>query len=159
MKWVVTNTGFSAGPGIRPGSARSRSSAPGSADRFIRGVLPQITHQAPKGALLIGEEHCCHIVDSPFERLRYSEAVEILERSGQKFEFPVKWGIDLQSEHERYLAEEHVKRPIIVTDYPADIKAFYMYLNDDERTVRAMDVLVPKVGGRAELSGHLHRSE
>ena len=87
-----------------------------------------------------------HIIESPFERIRYDEALEILERSGRSFEFPVKWGIDLQSEHERYLAEEHFERPVIVTDYPADIKAFYMYLNDDERTVRAMDVLVPKVG-------------
>ncbi len=87
-----------------------------------------------------------HIIESPFERIRYDEALEILERSGRSFEFPVKWGIDLQSEHERYLAEEHFERPVIVTDYPADIKAFYLYLNDDERTVRAMDVLVPKVG-------------
>ncbi|MFQ5416511.1 MAG: asparagine--tRNA ligase [Myxococcota bacterium] len=87
-----------------------------------------------------------HIVDTPFERITYTEAIEILERSGADFEFPVKWGVDLQSEHERYLAEKHIRRPVIVTDYPSDIKAFYMYANDDGKTVRAMDVLVPKVG-------------
>jgi asparaginyl-tRNA synthetase len=98
-----------------------------------------------------------HIVETPFERLTYTEAVEILERSGESFEFPVKWGSDLQSEHERYLAEQHVKKPIVVTDYPASIKAFYMYLNDDERTVRAMDVLVPKVGEIVGGSQREHR--
>ena len=98
-----------------------------------------------------------HVVESPFERLSYSEAIEILERSGRDFEFPVKWGTDLQSEHERYLAEEHLRRPLVVTDYPADIKAFYMYLNDDERTVRAMDVLVPKVGEIVGGSQREHR--
>jgi asparaginyl-tRNA synthetase len=87
-----------------------------------------------------------HIIEAPFERITYSEAIDILERSGANFEFPVKWGVDLQSEHERYLTEEHIRRPVIVTDYPSDIKAFYMYANDDGRTVRAMDVLVPKVG-------------
>jgi asparaginyl-tRNA synthetase len=87
-----------------------------------------------------------HIVDTPFERITYSEAIEILKSSRRDFEFPVKWGLDLQSEHERFLVEEHIRRPVIVTDYPAAIKAFYMYCNDDEKTVRAMDVLVPKVG-------------
>ena len=100
-----------------------------------------------------------HVIETPFEHLTYTEAVEILERADRDFEFPVKWGIDLQSEHERYLAEEHVKRPIIVTDYPADIKAFYMYLNDDERTVRAMDVLVPKVGEIIGGSQREHRRD
>jgi asparaginyl-tRNA synthetase len=98
-----------------------------------------------------------HVVREPFERLRYDEAIEILLRSGKTFEFPVKWGLDLQSEHERYLAEEHVRRPLVVTDYPAEIKAFYMYLNDDERTVRAMDVLVPKVGEIIGGSQREHR--
>ncbi len=98
-----------------------------------------------------------HIIDTPFERLSYSEAIEILERSGRDFEFPVKWGADLQSEHERFLAEEHIKKPLIVTDYPASIKAFYMYLNDDEKTVRAMDVLVPKVGEIVGGSQREHR--
>jgi asparaginyl-tRNA synthetase len=98
-----------------------------------------------------------HIVDSPFERIRYTEAIEILERSGHSFEFPVKWGENLQSEHERYLAEEHFRRPVIVVDYPREIKAFYMHLNDDERTVGAMDVLVPKVGEIIGGSQREHR--
>jgi asparaginyl-tRNA synthetase len=100
-----------------------------------------------------------HIVTAPFERISYSEAVAILEKSGRSFEFPVKWGSDLQSEHERFLAEEHVGRPVIVTDYPAAIKAFYMYLNDDEKTVRAMDVLVPKVGEIIGGSQREHRED
>ncbi|WP_289748476.1 asparagine--tRNA ligase [Paramuribaculum intestinale] len=86
------------------------------------------------------------IVDSTFVRLTYTDGVKILQESGRKFEFPVSWGIDLQSEHERYLVEEHFKCPVILTDYPKDIKAFYMKLNDDGRTVRAMDVLFPKIG-------------
>jgi asparaginyl-tRNA synthetase len=98
-----------------------------------------------------------HIVASPFERLTYTEAVRILERSGKPFEFPVAWGSDLQSEHERFLAEEHVRRPLFVTDYPREQKAFYMYLNDDERTVAAMDVLVPKIGEIVGGSQREHR--
>jgi len=100
-----------------------------------------------------------HVVDEPFEHLRYSEAVEILQQSGRAFEFPVVWGADLQSEHERYLCEEHVGRPVIVTDYPAEIKAFYMYLNDDGRTVRAMDVLVPRIGEIVGGSQREHRHD
>ena len=97
-----------------------------------------------------------HIIKSEFERLPYTEAVKILEKSGQKFEFPVGWGIDLQSEHERYLTEKVFKRPVIVYDYPKKIKAFYMRVNDDEKTVGAMDVLVPKVG---EIIGGSQREE
>jgi asparaginyl-tRNA synthetase len=100
-----------------------------------------------------------HIVDAPFEHISYTEAIEILERSGRSFEFPVQWGTDLQSEHERYLAEEHIRRPVIVTDYPASIKPFYMYLNEDEKTVRAMDVLVAKVGEIVGGSQREHRLE
>ena len=96
------------------------------------------------------------IVNSDFGRISYTEAVDILKKSGQKFEFPVEWGIDLQSEHERYLAEIHFKKPVIVFDYPKDIKAFYMKLNEDGKTVRAMDVLVPKVG---EIIGGSQREE
>ncbi len=81
-----------------------------------------------------------------FVRLTYTEGVEILKASGRKFEFPVDWGTDLQSEHERYLVEEHFRKPVILTDYPREIKAFYMKQNDDGRTVRAMDVLFPKIG-------------
>jgi len=96
------------------------------------------------------------IAKSSFERLTYTEAVSILEKSGQSFEFPVKWGLDLQSEHERYLTEKHFQKPVILTDYPRDIKAFYMRQNDDGKTVRAMDVLVPRVG---EIIGGSQREE
>lgn len=86
------------------------------------------------------------VIACDFVRLTYTEAVEILEKSGVKFEFPVGWGLDMQSEHERYLVEKHFKRPVMVTDYPKEIKSFYMKLNDDGRTVRGMDVLFPKIG-------------
>lgn len=86
------------------------------------------------------------ITENDFVRLTYTEGVKILEESGQKFEFPVYWGADLQSEHERYLVEKHFKRPVILTDYPKEIKSFYMKQNDDGKTVRAMDVLFPKIG-------------
>ena len=96
------------------------------------------------------------IVGSQFARLSYSEAVEILKASDQEFEFPVAWGHDLQAEHERYLTEKHLHCPVILYDYPRTIKPFYMRLNDDGRTVRAMDVLVPKVG---EIIGGSQREE
>ncbi len=96
------------------------------------------------------------VIDNDFVRLTYTEGVEILKASGHKFEFPVEWGIDLQSEHERYLVEQHFKRPVILTDYPKEIKAFYMKLNDDGRTVRAMDVLFPNIG---EIIGGSEREE
>ncbi|MDE5660672.1 MAG: asparagine--tRNA ligase [Muribaculaceae bacterium] len=85
-------------------------------------------------------------IKESFVRLTYTEGVEILKNAGKKFEFPVEWGTDLQSEHERYLVEEHFKRPVILTDYPKEIKAFYMKLNEDGKTVRAMDVLFPQIG-------------
>jgi asparaginyl-tRNA synthetase len=96
------------------------------------------------------------IVDSEFVRMDYGEAIGVLERAKQKFEFPVKWGIDLQSEHERYLTEQHAKRPVIVMNYPKAIKAFYMRSNDDGRTVAAMDVLAPGIG---EIIGGSQREE
>jgi len=86
------------------------------------------------------------VLENDFVRLTYTEGVKILEESGQQFEFPVHWGTDLQSEHERYLVEKHFKRPVILTDYPKEIKSFYMKQNDDGLTVRAMDVLFPKIG-------------
>ena len=86
------------------------------------------------------------VVDNDFVRLPYTQGIEILEKSGEKFEFPVYWGADLQSEHERYLVEKHFKKPVILTDYPKEIKAFYMKLNEDNKTVRAMDVLFPRIG-------------
>jgi asparaginyl-tRNA synthetase len=97
-----------------------------------------------------------HVATSQFERITYTEAVEMLRASGEAFEFPVQWGSDLQSEHERWLTETKIGRPVIVTDYPKDIKAFYMYQNDDGRTVRAMDVLVPRIG---ELIGGSQRED
>lgn len=86
------------------------------------------------------------VVDNEFVRLNYTEGVEILKESGMKFEYPVDWGLDLQSEHERYLVEQHFKKPVILINYPKEIKAFYMKQNDDGKTVRAMDVLFPKIG-------------
>jgi asparaginyl-tRNA synthetase len=96
------------------------------------------------------------VIDNPFKRITYTEAVQILEQSGQKFEFPVSWGADLQSEHERFLVEKHFKSPVIVTDYPRGIKAFYMRANDDGKTVRAMDILFPGIG---EVVGGSQREE
>src|SRR5207244_13120088 len=97
------------------------------------------------------------IVGSEFVRMDYAEAIEVLERAkGEKFEFPVAWGIDLQSEHERYLTEKHAKKPVVVVNYPKDIKAFYMRVNDDGRTVAAMDVLAPGIG---EIVGGSQREE
>jgi asparaginyl-tRNA synthetase len=96
------------------------------------------------------------VSEQPFTTIDYSEAISILERSGEAFEYPVSWGIDLQSEHERYLTDKHVKGPVTVINYPKDIKAFYMRLNDDGRTVRAMDLLVPRLG---EIVGGSQREE
>lgn len=97
-----------------------------------------------------------HIVETPFEHLTYTHAVEILKKAPKTFEFPCDWGCDLQSEHERYLAEEYVKKPVILTDYPKQIKAFYMKANSDGKTVAAMDVLVPKIG---EIVGGSQRED
>ncbi|EQC44261.1 asparagine--tRNA ligase [Bacteriovorax sp. Seq25_V] len=97
-----------------------------------------------------------HVRDSKFIKITYTEAVEILNNCGEKFEFPTAWGNELQTEHEKYLTDKHFKAPVIVTDYPKDVKAFYMKLNDDGKTVRAMDVLVPGIG---ELIGGSQREE
>jgi asparaginyl-tRNA synthetase len=97
-----------------------------------------------------------HVSSSPFVHLTYTHAIDILQKCGKKFEFPVAWGTDLQSEHERYLAEEHCKKPVILTDYPAQIKSFYMRENEDGKTVAAMDILVPKIG---EILGGSQREE
>ena len=96
------------------------------------------------------------VVNTDFVRTTYTEAVDILTKSGVKFEYPVSWGVDLQSEHERYLVEQHYGKPVILTDYPKDIKAFYMKQNDDGKTVRGMDVLFPKIG---EIIGGSQREE
>ncbi|MEB3338586.1 MAG: asparagine--tRNA ligase [Leptolyngbyaceae bacterium] len=97
-----------------------------------------------------------NIINSQFERITYTEAIALLEKANHPFEYPVSWGLDLQSEHERYLAEQLFKKPVIVTDYPTQIKAFYMRLNEDEKTVRAMDILAPKIG---EIVGGSQREE
>jgi asparaginyl-tRNA synthetase len=97
-----------------------------------------------------------NIIHNQFERLTYTSAIELLEKCDKKFEYPVSWGLDLQSEHERYLAEDVFKKPVILTDYPVEIKAFYMRLNDDNKTVAAMDILVPKIG---EIIGGSQREE
>lgn len=96
------------------------------------------------------------VIETPFERATYTYAVRVLEKSNKSFEYPVKWGADLQSEHERYLAEEYFNKPVIITDYPKEIKSFYMRANDDNKTVAAMDVLVPKIG---EIVGGSQREE
>jgi len=95
-------------------------------------------------------------VSSSFERMTYTEAIAALEKSGKKFEFPVRWGMDMQSEHERWLTDEHVKAPVVVMNYPKEIKAFYMRMNDDGKTVAAMDVLAPGIG---EIIGGSQREE
>ncbi|HET7731802.1 MAG TPA: amino acid--tRNA ligase-related protein, partial [Usitatibacter sp.] len=96
------------------------------------------------------------IIDKPFVRMDYSDAILVLSKPGLKFEYPVQWGMDLQSEHERYLAEKHVGGPVILMNYPKEIKAFYMRLNEDRKTVAAMDVLAPGIG---EIIGGSQREE
>jgi asparaginyl-tRNA synthetase len=102
------------------------------------------------------KERLEHVANSDFGRVSYTEAIEILEKSGKKFDYPVSWGCDLQTEHERYLTEQHFKKPVFVTDYPKDIKAFYMRLNEDGKTVAAADCLVPGIG---EIIGGSQREE
>ena len=97
-----------------------------------------------------------NIINSDFGHITYTEAIDILKKADHKFEYPVEWGIDLQTEHERYLTEQVFNKPVFVTDYPKDIKAFYMRLNDDKQTVAAMDLLVPNVG---EIIGGSQREE
>ena len=133
------------------------------AEDFLKHVFAGVLEACPEDMRFFAEridpqviEVLRHVIESPFERLSYTDAIQRLERSSRSFEFPVGWGCDLQSEHERWLAEEHVGRPVVVTDYPKEIKAFYMYLNDDGRTVRALDVLVPRIG---EIVGGSQRED
>ncbi len=133
------------------------------AERFLKRVFKDALEQCPEDMAFFNEhydkttiETLQKIVASQFHRLPYTEAVNILEKCGEKFEFPVKWGVDLQSEHERYLTEKHFQGPVILHDYPRTLKPFYMRVNDDGKTVRAMDVLVPKVG---EIIGGSQREE
>ena len=102
------------------------------------------------------EDRLDSVLNEPFERISYTRALEVLQGCGRKFEYPVQWGLDLQTEHERFLCEEHFHKPLIVHDYPAGIKPFYMRVNDDSSTVAAMDVLLPRVG---EIIGGSQREE
>lgn len=133
------------------------------AERFLKRIVRDVLAECVEDMDFFNQhidntvlETLNHIADKDFVRLPYTEAVEILTASGATFEFPVQWGIDLQAEHERYLTEQHFKCPVILYDYPRTIKPFYMRCNDDGRTVRAMDILVPKVG---EIIGGSQREE
>jgi len=134
-----------------------------TAEAMVKHIINTVIEKCPQEMAFFNSfvdkgllERLSNVVSNEFERVSYTEAVEILEKSGRKFDFPVKWGIDLQTEHERYLTEEVFKKPIFVTDYPKDIKAFYMRLNDDGKTVAAADCLVPGVG---EIIGGSQREE
>ncbi len=123
------------------------------AEEFVKYCIRYVLDHCRDDIEFLAEHYDKELIDrlefvlhNDFVRLTYTEGVEILEKSGHKFEFPVSWGVDLQSEHERYLVEKHFKKPVILTDYPKEIKAFYMKQNEDGRTVRAMDVLFPQIG-------------
>ena len=133
------------------------------AEDFLKSVIKKVTSRCADDMAFFAEsidagvlERLDQVVNKPFTVMTYTDAVKLLTESKQKFEFPVQWGLDLQSEHERFLTETVIGGPIVVTDYPRDIKAFYMRLNDDEKTVAAMDVLVPGVG---EIIGGSQREE
>jgi asparaginyl-tRNA synthetase len=132
-------------------------------EEFIKSVLAMVREECPEDLEFFDQriekgllEKLDHVMESAFEVITYTEAVEILEKSGESFEFPVGWGKDLQSEHERYLTEKKIGRPLFVVDYPKEIKAFYMRQNADGRTVAAMDMLVPGIG---EIIGGSQREE
>ena len=133
------------------------------AEEFLRAIFRAVLDERQDDMAFFAErvDKTCvtrleTFLKSSFERMTYTEAIAALEKSGRSFDYPVRWGIDLQSEHERYLTEELVGRPIVVTDYPKTIKAFYMRLNDDGKTVAAMDVLAPGIG---EIIGGSQREE
>ena len=133
------------------------------AEAFLKYIFKSVLEKCPEDMEFFNQRidntvlaTADNIINNEFACITYTEAVKLLEKSDRTFEYPVAWGVDLQSEHERYLAEDLFKKPVIVTDYPAVIKAFYMRLNDDNKTVAAMDVLVPKVG---EIIGGSQREE
>ncbi|GAB4332955.1 MAG: asparagine--tRNA ligase [Leptolyngbyaceae cyanobacterium] len=133
------------------------------AEEFLKSVFQHVMNTCPEDMEFFNQRidnsvlaTADNIINNEFARVTYTEAIALLEKSGKTFEYPVEWGLDMQSEHERYLAEEYFKKPTIVTDYPAHIKAFYMRLNDDGKTVRAMDILAPKIG---EIIGGSQREE
>lgn len=133
------------------------------AEDMIKYVISYVLNECPEEMQFFNQfmdkgllDRLDNIVNSDFARITYTEAVDILQKSGEKFEYPVEWGIDLQTEHERYITEKVYKKPVFVTDYPKDIKAFYMRINDDGKTVAACDLLVPGVG---EIIGGSQREE
>ncbi|SFC67381.1 asparagine--tRNA ligase [Clostridium uliginosum] len=133
------------------------------AEAMLKYVIEYVMQECPEELQFFNQfidksllERLNHVVSSDFARVTYTEAVEILEKCGKEFDFPVSWGIDLQTEHERYLTEEHFKKPLFVTDYPKEIKAFYMRMNEDNKTVAATDLLVPGIG---EIIGGSQREE
>jgi asparaginyl-tRNA synthetase len=133
------------------------------AEDMIKYILSAVLEKAPEEMEFFNKfidkgliDRLTHVINSDFDRVTYTEAVELLQKSGEKFQYPVEWGIDLQTEHERYLTETIFKKPIFVTDYPKEIKAFYMRLNEDEKTVAACDMLVPGIG---EIIGGSQREE
>ena len=133
------------------------------AEAMIKYIINYVLENAPEEMQFFNSfvdkgllDRLDHIANSDFGRVTYTEAVDLLLKSGKEFQYPVEWGIDLQTEHERYLTEEIFRKPVLVTDYPKDIKAFYMRLNDDGKTVAACDLLVPGVG---EIIGGSQREE
>lgn len=133
------------------------------AEEMIKYIIEYVLKEAPAEMAFFNQfvdkgliDRLHNVISNDFERITYTKAIEILEQNKDNFEYPVHWGADLQTEHERYLTEEHFKKPVFVTDYPKDIKAFYMKLNDDDKTVAAMDLLVPGVG---EIIGGSQRED
>lgn len=133
------------------------------AEDMLRFVLSDVMEKAPDELQFLNTfvdkgliQRLEHVKSSSFARVSYTEAIDILSKADRAFEYPVSWGIDLQTEHERYLTEEHFHRPVFVHDYPKDIKAFYMRMNEDGKTVAAVDMLVPGIG---ELIGGSQREE
>ncbi len=133
------------------------------AEEFLKHIFKYVMEKCPEDMEFFNQRidntvlaTADNIINNQFERITYTEAIKLLEKADFKFEYPVSWGLDLQSEHERYLCEQMFKKPVIVTDYPAQIKAFYMRLSDDEKTVAAMDILAPKIG---EIIGGSQREE
>ena len=133
------------------------------AEQFLKYLFKEVLEKCPEDMEFFNKRindtvlsNADKIINNEFERITYTEAIALLEKSDRKFDYPVSWGLDLQSEHERYLAEDLFQRPVIVTDYPVEIKAFYMRLSDDGKTVRAMDVLAPGIG---EIIGGSQREE
>jgi len=133
------------------------------AEEFLKYIFKYVMETCPEDMEFFNQridntvlETADNIINNDFARITYTEAIQILEKCDRAFQYSVEWGIDLQSEHERYLAEEVFKKPMIVTNYPAQIKAFYMRLNDDGKTVAAMDILAPKIG---EIIGGSQREE